>query len=103
MKLKEIIVDTAWEDIESSLVDLYNVGSKDLERYSEWLGMEIDSETANNIEIMKSDIIAHCFWEMTYISYDEENIEKEKETLREAVKKIFQDKEIKVYIFKDVY
>lgn len=46
----------------------------DFTPWAEWLGMEIDPETANNIELMQSDIVAHCLWEMTFHGYEEENI-----------------------------
>jgi len=43
--------------------------------WSEWLAMEIDNDTANNIRLTKADIIAHCLYEMTFVGYEEEKIQ----------------------------
>jgi len=56
--------------------------------WSEWLNMEIDENTANNIQLMKADIVARCLWEMTFISYDEDEIQETLEGLKNQVKEI---------------
>ena len=56
--------------------------------WSEWLGMRIDPETANNIELSKADIIAHALWEMTFISYNEEEIQDKANELKSAVEEV---------------
>lgn len=56
--------------------------------WSKWLNMEVDSNTANNITLMKADIVAHCLWEMTFISYDEDEIQDNLEGLKNQVEEI---------------
>jgi hypothetical protein len=56
--------------------------------WNEWLGMEIDQETANNVELTRADIVAHCMWEMTYCGYDEKNIKEKFDNLMDQVKEI---------------
>lgn len=57
-------------------------------KWNELLGMEIDNETANNIELTKADIIANILWEMTFISYNEEEIQKESDEIKRRVDEI---------------
>jgi len=59
--------------------------------FSEWcefLGMSIDPETANNIELSKADIVAHVLWEMTFCGYDEEEIQGKADELKEKVEEV---------------
>jgi len=56
--------------------------------WNEWLAMEIDEETANNIELTIADIASHCLWEMTFIDYDEEGIQERANELKEMVDNI---------------
>lgn len=60
----------------------------EFKHWSEWLNMEIEESTANNIQLMKADIVAHCLWEMTFISYDEDEIQETLEGLKNQVKEI---------------
>jgi hypothetical protein len=53
--------------------------------WKEWLGMEIDPETANNIELTRSDIVAQCLWEMTFCGYEEEEIQEKVDDLKKRV------------------
>lgn len=57
-------------------------------KWNQWLAMEIDENTANNFNLMKSDIIAHCLYELTFISYEEEEIQGKLDELKEQVEKI---------------
>ena len=56
--------------------------------WNEWLGMSIDPETANNIELRRADIIAHILYEMTFIGYDEEEIKEQSDELKRQVDEI---------------
>ena len=60
----------------------------DFTSWDKWLGMEIDETTANNIELMRSDIVALCLWEMTFHGFEEEGIQSIMEELKERVDKI---------------
>jgi hypothetical protein len=62
-----------------------------------WLGMDISSETINNIKLTKADIVAHCLNEMAFISYDEEKIQEKLSDLNDSVDKIknMTDEELK--------
>ena len=57
-------------------------------KWCEFLGMEIDTETANNIELSRADIVAHILYEMTFIGYEEEEIQDKANELKEAVEEI---------------
>lgn len=41
--------------------------------WEEWLGMEIDPETLKTLSPL--DIICHCLWEMTFIGYEQAEIQ----------------------------
>lgn len=60
----------------------------DFSPWNEWLGMKIDESTFNNINLMKSDIVAHCLWEMTFLSYNEEKIQERADDLKRMVDQI---------------
>jgi hypothetical protein len=57
-------------------------------KWNEWLGMDIDSETLNNVELTKADIVSHILYEMTYCGYQEEEIQEKLSTLNDRVDKI---------------
>ena len=42
--------------------------------WREWLGMEVDEDTLNNMSV--ADILGNCIYEMTWWGYDEETIRK---------------------------
>lgn len=65
--------------------------------WNEWLGMSIDPETANNIELSKADIVAHALWEMTFCGYEEEEIQDKANELKERVEEVknMSDEELK--------
>ena len=42
--------------------------------WREWLGMEVDKETLENMSV--ADILGNCLYEMTWWGYDEEDIKK---------------------------
>jgi hypothetical protein len=56
--------------------------------WNEWLGMEIDQETANNVELTRADIVAHCMWEMTFFGFEEEKIQEILNDLNEKSEEI---------------
>jgi hypothetical protein len=60
----------------------------DFTSWNKWLGMDIDPKTANNIKLMKSDIVALCLWEMIFHSYDEEEIQETLEEIKDRVESI---------------
>lgn len=47
--------------------------------------MEIDSDTANNINLTEADIIAHILYEMTFCGYEEKEIQDKVDELEERV------------------
>jgi len=57
-------------------------------KWDEWLGMEVDSETANNIELKRADIVAHALWEMTFCGYEEEEIQDKANELKERAEEV---------------
>lgn len=51
----------------------------DFQPWEEWLGMEID--TATHQKYTHPEILAHCFWEMTFMGLDQDAIREEKQEL----------------------
>ena len=62
--------------------------SLEFNKWCEFLGMNIDPETANNIELSKADIVAHILYEMTFVGYDEEEIKEQADELKRQVDEI---------------
>lgn len=60
-------VDVSGIDTDSTLVALEYVP------WRKWLGMSIDEKTADQFTAL--EIIAHCLFEMTFISFDENKIQ----------------------------
>ncbi len=58
----------------------------ELSDWEEWLGMEIDGETAQNYSI--PEIAAHCLWEMTFFGYDKTAVQEQRDELNRRVKEI---------------
>jgi len=56
--------------------------------WNKWLGMEVAEETANNIKLMRADIVAYCLWEMTFCGFEEEEIQNKSNEIKEAVNEI---------------
>lgn len=54
--------------------------------WNEWLGMTIDKTTLQTFNEL--EIIAHCLYEMTFVSFDEEEIKDEMNRLKDAVEEI---------------
>jgi len=57
-------------------------------KWDEILGMEIDEETLNNTHLTKADIVAYCIWEITFISFNEDEIQKQADKLKKDAEKI---------------
>lgn len=51
-----------------------------------WLGMEIHPRTLRDYTV--PEIVAHCLWEMTFVSFDEREIEKQWHELMGIAKKM---------------
>lgn len=66
-------------------------------KWNELLGMSIDPETANNIELSKADIVAHLLYELTFCGYEEEEIQDKANELNERVEEVknMSDEELK--------
>lgn len=56
--------------------------------WQEWLGMTVSDETLNNNELTRADIVAHSFFEMSFISYDEKEIGDKLDDLKDRVEKV---------------
>jgi hypothetical protein len=54
--------------------------------WSEWLGMEIDEAALSTYKA--HEITAHALWEMTFISYDENEIQQEKDNACSMVEEV---------------
>lgn len=49
--------------------------------WKEWLGMAIDPATLNNPELPRAEMLAHILYEMTYIGYNEIEVQSKKEQI----------------------
>ena len=56
--------------------------------WKEWLAMEIDKGTANNIELMRADIVAHCLYELTFCGYEEEEIAEKMDEINKSMEEV---------------
>jgi len=65
---------------ENSIADSYAL---EFVEWKKWLGMDFVSETTDNFTEL--EIIAHCLYEMTFISFDENEIKQQLETLDQQV------------------
>ena len=65
---------------EDMLTDSYAI---EFVEWREWLGMDLAPETIDNFTEL--EIIVHCLYEMTFISFDETEIKLELDTLEERV------------------
>jgi len=54
--------------------------------WNKWLSMNIDPKTLKTFT--KAEIIAHCLYEMTFMSFDEADIQEAMESLKETVEEI---------------
>jgi len=60
----------------------------DFTPWNEVLGMNIDEETLNNIDLMRADIVCHILYEMTFIGYEEHYIQEVRKGLCDEAEKI---------------
>jgi len=54
--------------------------------WKKWLGMSMAPETLKNFSEL--EIIAHCLYEMTFIGYDEEEIQEELKSLERTIEEL---------------
>jgi len=73
--------------------------------WKEWLGMAIDSDTANNLDLSRADILAHVLYEMTFVGFDEIEVQSKKDNLDARLEEALALKDVKngrVLDFQDV-
>lgn len=80
----EMFKETCTEEFGNSEVGF----ALDFTPWCQWLGMDIDSDTANNIKLMRADIVALCLYEMTFHGYEEESVQETLEEIKDRVEKI---------------
>ncbi|HEY5462293.1 MAG TPA: DUF6557 family protein [Hanamia sp.] len=51
--------------------------------WNKWLGMEIEENTLHHFSEL--EIISHCLYEMTFVSFDEEEIKEEMDSLNKTM------------------
>lgn len=51
--------------------------------WTEWLGMAVGQETM--IEFSELEIVSHCLYEMTFVGFDEEEIQKQFSSINKTV------------------
>lgn len=52
--------------------------------WKKWLGMELAKETINNFS--ESEIVAHCLYEMTFVAFEESEIQEEFNSIKNIIK-----------------
>jgi len=67
--------------------------------WKEWMGMKVDSTALK--EYTPVDIVVHCLYEMTFVSFDENKIQKSINEIKEDIKKI-DSGEMKMYTTEEV-
>jgi len=67
--IEDIAIEAGWIVYGSNEED-NKTYALDFTPWSEWLGMEIDGTVLRKLE--PHEIVAHCLWEMTFYSFDEE-------------------------------
>jgi len=65
---------------ENSITDSYAI---EFVEWKFWLGMDLAQETIKNFTDL--EIIAHCLYEMTFVDYDESEIKKQFDAIKERV------------------
>lgn len=90
-----ICIKEVCEEGEESYFDVYGVNGEDDENgesvcfalefvdWELWLGMHIDEECLADLNEL--EIAAHCLYEMTYVSFDEEEIKRELKELLDSI------------------
>lgn len=58
----------------------------EFEKWGEWVEMEIDQQSL--IDFTTTEIAAHCLWEMTFMSFDEDDISSTMSEMLETVQRI---------------
>jgi len=71
------------ENRESEIIDSYAL---EITSWDEWLGMEIDQKTIE--KFTKLEIISHCLYEMTFIDFEQDEIQQEFERIKRTTDKI---------------
>lgn len=76
---------TTYVDVSGKKIDTKDSQSYALEfrPWQDWLGMQISEDSLRNFNEL--EIISHCLYEMTFIDFDEEEIENEKNKLNTII------------------
>ncbi len=78
---RETAPEADWDDERGNQEASFGIEFTD---WAEWLGMEIDSETAARYS--EPEIIGHCLWEMTFFGFSEDKIRKFMDDVEESVR-----------------
>lgn len=87
----EIVLVEYQDDFEDELNTYVDVSGRKLDKkdsqsyaiefvkWKDWLGMQISKDSLRNFNAL--EIVAHCLYEMTFIDFDEEEVENQKNKL----------------------
>lgn len=96
-KIEMVIILKTVNDGDEKYVDVsgkHKFPKSEEEKYSQgieflpwrqWLGMEINSESLKDFS--EAETIVHCLYEMTFISFEEKEIQKKLEAIKKSVSK----------------
>lgn len=80
---KETYVDVSGQKKIPDPNEITNCYAIEFLEWDKWLGIDIATETSKNFSDL--EIIAHCLYEMTFIDYDEDNIQGQLKTLNNRI------------------
>ncbi len=91
---KSFVIQISGAGPDRQLCDVSGIHPPDKERYgiefvpwAEWLAAEV---RVNNVDLTPAQMVAQCLYEMTFISFEEEEIAASKEDMLDAVETIKQ-------------
>jgi uncharacterized protein YggL (DUF469 family) len=84
-------VDVSGRSLGPLLDELTSSHALEFTPWAEWLGMPIAHDTLQHFTEL--EILAHCLWEMTFIGYDEESIQKEMQQLIAQIEELKANKQ----------
>jgi hypothetical protein len=80
---REASPEVDWDDEQGNKEESFGIEFSD---WAEWLGMEIDAETAPRYSEL--EIIGHCLWEMTFFGYTQEKIKGVMDDIQEHARNV---------------
>lgn len=75
-----------WESKDGNGTGRYESYAIEFKPWEEWLGMEIDEISLR--EFTETEILSHCLFEMTFVGFDQKQIQKRYEEMKDLTEEI---------------